>query len=62
MNDPGVITGVFSCTKVRNERLEVKKEQREETGKSWKTEVGRPKTGVKNSGYPPQLTNPDFTN
>jgi len=58
MNDPGVITGVFSCTEVRNEKLEVRtKRQESRPGKS-----GTRETALKKSGYSAQLTNPDFTN
>jgi hypothetical protein len=41
MNDPGVITGVFSCIEVRNERLEVKK-QESRLGKSGRRETAYP--------------------
>jgi hypothetical protein len=35
--NPGVITGVFSCAKVRNEKLEVRSEKRKRTEKrDWK--------------------------
>jgi hypothetical protein len=52
MNDPGVITGVFSCTEVRNEKLEVRTKRQETRIKTGKIRNTRDSI-EKNQDIPP---------